>query len=156
FDPASTAPGSADPIPGDYPFTAQGSFRDMQLGDELLPLNGYVLDWKPATGEYRLWSFDPQLRNPLAYPAIQSGTWTDIGANHRLVTIGDYVLDGVPADRSYRLWRADPKDANVLTGPVRSGKLPRSFTAETTLMGFQPAVPVDATQASVPGTIDFM
>src|SRR5262249_4350565 len=122
FDPAPNAPGTADPIPGNYPFTAQGSFRDMQLGDELLPLNGYVLDWKPATGESGLWSFDPQLGNPLANPSVQNGTWPDIPASHRLVTVGDYVLDWVPADRSYRLWRADPKNANVLTGPVRTGK----------------------------------
>jgi phospholipase C len=156
FDPAPNAPGTVDPVAGSYPFTAQGSFRDMQLGDELIALNGYVLNRRPTKGEYRLWSFDPQNRNPLAYPAVQDGSWSDIGTNHRLVAIGDYVLDWVPADRSYRLWRFDPKDPNVLTGPVRSGKLPKSLTADSTLMGFQPPVPVDVKQASVPGTIDFM
>ena len=156
FDPSPQAPGTADPIPGNYSFTAQGSFRDMQEGDELLPLNNYVLDWKPATGEYRLWSFDPQLRNPLAYPPVQRGTWADIDTTHRLVPIGDYVLDWVPATRAYRLWRFDPKSANPLTGPVRSGRLPAGLTAASTLFGFQPNEPVDAARAATPGTIDFM
>jgi tetratricopeptide (TPR) repeat protein len=124
FDPAPTAPGTVDPVAGNSPFTDQGAFRDMQKGDELIPMNGYVLDRKRATGEFRLWSFDPQDKNPLAYPPIQRGTWSDIDEDHELVPIGDYVLDWAPTDRSYRLWRFDPKSANPLTGPVRSGTLP--------------------------------
>ena len=124
FDPAPTAPGTVDPVAGNYPFTDQGAFRDMQKGDELIPMNGYVLDRKRATGEFRLWSFDPQDKNPLAYPPIQRGTWSDIDEDHELVPIGDYVLDWAPTDRSYRLWRFDPKSANPLTGPVRSGTQP--------------------------------
>lgn len=156
FDPCPTAPGTADPVPGDYPFTAQGSFRDMQLGDELIPLNGYVLDRRRKTGEYRLWSFDPQARDPLAYPAIQRGKWEKLGASHELVAIGDYVLDWVPKDRSYRLWRFDPKSPEVLTGPVQHGKLPTGINAHSALMGFQPNRPASAAPAKVPGTVDFM
>jgi phospholipase C len=156
FDPAPTAPGTVDPVAGNYPFTDQGAFRDMQKGDELIPMNGYVLDRKRATGEFRLWSFDPQDKNPLAYPPIQRGTWSDIDEDHELVPIGDYVLDWAPTNRSYRLWRFDPKSANPLTGPVRSGTLPSGLTSISKLMGFQPNIPVDTAQASVPGTIDFM
>ena len=156
FDPCPLKPGTADPIPSPHPYTAQGSFRDIQKGDELLAFNGYVLDRKRATGGYRLWSFDPQAIVPLSYPAIQQGTWADIGSDHELVPVGDFVLDWVPADRSYRLWRFDPKHANPLTGPVRSGVLPQSFTSDSTLMGFQPKVQIDPDRATVPGTIDFM
>jgi phospholipase C len=156
FDPCPRKPGLADPIPSAYPYTAQGSFRDIQKGDELLALNGYVLDRKRATGSYRLWSVDPQAIVPLTYPAIQQGTWADIGPDHELVPVGDFVLDWVPANRSYRLWRFDPKQANPLTGPVRSGVLPESFAADASLMGFQPNAPVDQDRVAVPGTIDFM
>jgi phospholipase C len=158
FDPCVTAPGTVDPIPGPYSFTPQGAFRDMQLGDELISMNGYVLDRKPATGEYRLWSFDPQARNPLAHPAIQQGRWSTIDIGHQLVPIGDYVLDWVPADRSYRLWRFDPCSADPLTGPVRTGTLPGPITADSRLLGFEPNVVPDATvaTANVPGTIEFM
>ncbi len=158
FDPCVTAPGTADPIPGPYSFTPQGAFRDMQLGDELIPLNGYVLDRKPATGEYRLWSFDPQARIPLAHPAIQQGRWSTIDSGHRLVPIGEYVLDWVPADRSYRLWLFDPCSADPLTGPVRTGTLPGTITADSRLLGFEPNVAADSTSAtaSAPGTIEFM
>ena len=157
FDPAPSAPGTVDVLGGNYSFTPSGgSFRDMQKGDELIPLNGYALDRKRATGEYRLWSFDPQARNPLAHPAVQKGTWPDIGPDHMLVPIGNYILDWVPADGSYRLWLFDPKSANPLTGPTRSGTLPRILTANSTLTGFQPTIPVNETKANTPGTMDFM
>ena len=156
FDPCPTAPGTSDPMPGPYSFTPQGAFRDIQLGDELIPLNGYVLDRIRATGEYRLWSFDPQARIPLAHPAIQQGTWTTIGADHQLVPIGEYVLDWVPSDRSYRLWQFDPTRADPLTGPVRTGTLPSTITADSRLLGFEPTVSPDPARVNVPGTIEFM
>ena len=98
FDPCPTAPGSADPVPGDYSYTPQGSFRDIQLGHELIPLNGYVLDRERATGGYRLWSFDPQATNPITRPTIQEGTWTDIDKRHELVPVGSAVplRTGIP------------------------------------------------------------
>src|SRR5262245_45914058 len=156
FDPCPTAPGTADPLPGPYSFTPQGAFRDMQLGDELIPLNGYVLDRTRATSEYRLWSFDPQARIPLAHPAIQQGTWKTIGADHELVPIGEYVLDWVPSDRSYRLWLFDPTSADPLTGPVRTGTLPAAIDSDARLLGFQPTIAPDKARANTPGTIDFM
>ena len=156
FDPCPTAPGTADPIPGNFSYTPEGSFRSMQIGDELLPFNNYVLDRKRATGEYAVWSFDPQATIPLARPTVQQGTWTDIPANHELVPIGDHVLEWNPADRGYRLWRFDATSANPLTGPLRTGTLPDGIEPNGTLFGFQPPLLPDAKQAVTPGTIDFM
>jgi hypothetical protein len=156
FDPCPDAPGQADPIPGNHPYTPAGSFRDIQLGHELLPLDGYALDRTVATGEYRLWSFDPQATIPLVHPPVQQGIWAGIGAAHRLVPLGDHVLEWNPKDRSYRLWRFDPKSGDPLCGPERTGTMPAAFTSDTTLFGFQPNTPVNAERAADPGTIDFM
>ena len=152
FDPSPFA--SADPLP--QPYTPQGSFDEIQFGDELIPMGNYVLDRLPRTGEYRLWSFDPQAIMPLALPPVQRGRWPHIGEDHRLVAMGDHVLDWSPQDRSYRLWRFDPKSADPLVGPVRSGVLPDGFDAQTTLTGIQPLLPIDEARANVPGTVDFM
>lgn len=156
FDPAETAPGTADPLPGQYPVTTQGSFRDIQRGHELIPLNNYLLDREVATGRFRLWSFDPQLTNPASYPPIQQGFWPEITPDRKLVPVGNYVIDWAPADGSYRLWRFDPASPNALVGPVRTGALPAGLGAESTLTGFLPSIPVDKTRAAVPGTMDFM
>jgi phospholipase C len=154
FDPAPTTPGKADPLPARY--TPQGAFDTIEAGHELIPLGNYVLDRLPDTGEYWLWSFDPQAAIPLALPTIQQGRWPDIDASHKLVAIGDHVLDWIPANRAYRLWRFDPKQSNPLTGPVKKGTLPAAFDAQTTLTGIQPLLPVDSARAQKPGTIDFM
>jgi phospholipase C len=156
FDPAPTTPCSADPIPSPWPYTAQGAFRDIQLGHELIPFNGYVLDREVATGHYRVWSFDPQAIIPLAHPAVQEGTWSDIGADHQLVPIGDYVLDWQPSTRNYRLYAFDPTSANPLTGPLRKGTLPAGIVPTSMLSAFQPPISVDTSKAATPGTIDFM
>ena len=75
FDPAPNNPCSADPIPNPYPYTAQGAFRDIQTGHELLPFNNYVLDREVATGKYRVWSFDPQARSSkLGQPTLREGS----------------------------------------------------------------------------------
>ena len=156
FDPSPLQPGTADPIPSPHPYTGQGSFRDIQKGHELLAFNGYVLDRERATGNYRLWSFDPQAIVPLSYPAIQQGTWADIGVDHELVPVGNMVLDWVPGQPNYRLWGFDRTQANPLVGPLRTGALPESFTRDSVLMGFQPNVPVHPDPSAVPGTVDFM
>lgn len=156
FDPCPTAPGTADPIPGNYSYTPEGSFRDMQIGDQLLPFNNYVLSRTRATGAYRVWSFDPQATIPLAHPAVQHGTWKDMPASHELVSIGDFALQWNPRDRRYKLWRFDPTSANPLVGPVRTGTLPAGITPKSSLLGFQPPVPVNKARAAKPGTMDFM
>jgi phospholipase C len=154
FDPNPLAPGRSDPLPA--PYTPQGAFDSIEFGHELLPLGNYVLDRVPATGDYWLWSFDPQNAMPLARPALQQGRWIGLDAGHQLVPIGEHVLDWKPADRSYRLWRFDPHSADPLTGPVRSGVLPAALSADTALTGIQPPRPIDAARSQVPGTMDFM
>ena len=152
FDPNPTAPGQSDPLP--KPYSPQGAFDTIAAGHELIPLGNYVLDRIPETGEYWLWSFDPQNLCPLARPALLHGRWADIDAGHRLVALGEHVLDWVPADRSYRIWRFDP--AGPLQGPVRSGTLPEDFDADTVLTGIQALRPVDSIRQAQPGTLDFM
>lgn len=154
FDPNPKAPGTSDPLPA--PYTPQGAFETIQRGHALLPIEGFVLDWLPTTGEYWLWSFDAQSKMPLARPFIQSGRWETIDATHQLVVIGNYVLDWVPADRSYRLWTFDPKQPNPLYGPVRSGTLPEAFTKDTAVLGVQPRIPAPTQLDVRPGTMDFM
>lgn len=154
FDPKPHAPCQADPLP--KPYSPQGAFDSIADGHQLIPFGNYVLDWKAASCEYRVWSFDPGSEFPLGRPAIQKGRWQTIDANHSLVAIGDYLLDWVPADRSYRLWHFDPTLADPLVGPLRSGVLPDQFTPQTSLTGIQALRPIDATKKDVPGTIDFM
>ncbi|WP_341679289.1 alkaline phosphatase family protein [Niveibacterium sp. SC-1] len=154
FDPNPLAPGQSDPLP--VPYTPQGAFDSIAAGHELIPFDNYVLDRVPETGEYHVWSFDPENEFPLARPAIQHGRWQDIDEGHRLSAVGEFVLDWVPADRSYRLWRFDPHSADPLQGPLRSGTLPEGFDAQTTLTGIQALRPVDAERARQPGSLDFM
>jgi phospholipase C len=153
FDPSPLKSG-VDPLP--QPYTPQGSFDSIQADHDLIPLGNYVLDRLSGSGDYWLWSFDPQSDTALTQPAIQLGRWQDIDGSHQLVAVGDHVLDWVPADRSYRLWRFDPKCANPLTGPVRSGVLPDGFDAQTTLTVIQPLLPIDEARKDTPGTFDFM
>ncbi len=153
FDPAPPLP-SGDPLP--YAQLPQASFEALTPDDVLLALGNFVLDWRPTTNRYRVWSFDPQSKFPLARPTVQSGTWRDIDQSHRLVAIGDHVLDWIPGDGSYRLWAFDPKQGDPLVGPVRTGTLPSPLAAGTTsLTGIQPLIPVDPERAKSPATIDF-
>jgi phospholipase C len=154
FDPAPMSEVPADPLTG--PFQQSGSFDVIDATHQLIPLGNYMLDWVPKTGDYRVLSFDPQNAMPLALPAVQQGRWGGIGAHHQLVPMGELVLDWMPADRSYRLWRFDPKCADPLRGPLRSGTLPAGFDATTVLTGVLPRVPLPATKAPVPGTMEFM
>ena len=147
---------SRDPLPGHI--TPQGAWRDIQQGHELISIGGYVIDLEAATGDYSIWQFDAQDKNPLSYPAIQSGSWKSLGINkkHELVAIGNYVLDWVPSDGSYRLWGFDPVAENALKGPVKSGKLPKSFSKKTTVTALETLIPIDEEKAKIPGTMDFM
>ncbi|HRH95446.1 MAG TPA: alkaline phosphatase family protein [Prosthecobacter sp.] len=146
-------PGQADPLPY-YP--PQGAFSKIELGHELIYIGGYVLDWCPATRAYALWSFDPLSKLPLSQPTVQQGVWKNIDKSHQLLRLGDNILDWVPATGSYRLLAFDPKQKNPISKVLKTGRLPRAFNKRTTLLGVEPPVPVDATQANTPGTLDFM
>lgn len=154
-DPGLAGGPPADPLPAPL-YQPFGAFEEIELGHELIPLGNYVLDWVPATGQYRLLSFDPQSPIPLTSPAVQQGRWSDIDAGHCLVPMGELVLDWTPADRAYRLWRVDPKSANPLAGPLRSGVLPAGIDAASVLTGVLPRIPLPAQDTAAPGTMDFM
>ena len=59
------------------------------------------------------------------------------------------MLDWVPADGSYRLWGFDPTAENGLTGPVKSGKLPKSFSKKTTVTALETLIPIDEDKAEI-------
>ncbi len=149
-------PGSKDPLPA--PYTPQGAWLTIESGHELHYINGYVLDWKPATGDYAIWQFDAQAEDPLSYPAIHRGSWKKLGINsrHQLNVIGNYVLDWEPATNNYRLWAFDPNREHGLTGPVRQGTLPKQITKTTSFTAIETLIPKDAQMKGKPGTIDYM
>jgi phospholipase C len=155
FDPAPQNPAQADPLP--KPWTPQGAFVDIQLGHELTPIGNYMLDREPATGAWRLWSFDPQNPVPLVAPPLRSGVAEHLGPDHRLLVLGDRVLEWHVRDRSWRLWAFDATQADVLCGPLRSGTLPQDIDAGAAVTAFQPmrARPA-ASERTEPGTLGFM
>ncbi len=149
-------PGSKDPLPA--PYSAQGSWLTIQSGHELMHVNGYVLDWTPATSEYVIWQFDPAAEGSLSYPAISKGSWQKLGINsdHQLCAIGSYILDWEPASNNYRLWEFDYESEHALRGPVQQGTLPQQITGKTALTPIETIIPVNIELASTPGTMDFM
>jgi len=157
FDPCPTSPGTADPFPGMYTFTPpEASFRDIDAGHELIPFNNYVLDRHRPTSMYRLWSFDPQNREPLSFPAIQQATHPSIRPSQELAAVGDYLIEWSPRTLKFKTWRVNPKNTAILEGPIHEGTLPTGTKPGATLMGFQPSIPIDATKAKTPGTIDYI
>lgn len=148
-------PGSEDPLPA-QPYYPQGALETVQGGHELIPIRGYVIDWVPETGDYALWSFDPQKKMCLSRPVIQQGRWDSIKAPHQLVPIGEHILDWVSGDGSYRLWNFDPNSKDPLTGPHMSGRLPAPFARDTVFTGVETRLHPRRAHAHKPGTIDFM
>lgn len=151
FDPASK-----DPLPA--PYSPQGAWASIELGHKLMHVNGYVLDWIPATGEYVIWQFDPQAEGSLSYPPIQKGNWDQLGINsdHQLYVIGGYILDWEPANNHYRLWEFDYKSKNGLRDLVKQGTLPEQITSKTSLTAIETLIPVNGDNSAKPGTMDFM
>jgi phospholipase C len=149
-------PGSNDPLPA--PYSPQGAWPAIELGQELMYVNGYLLDWKPATGDFVIWQFDPQAEGSLSYPAINRGNWGKLGINsdHQLCVIGSYLLDWESFNNNYRLWEFDQSSENGLRGPVKQGTLPSQITNKTSLTAIETLVPVNIESSATPGTMDFM
>jgi len=149
-------PGSTDPLPA--PYSPQGAWASIELGHQLIHINGYVLDWNPSTGNYVIWQFDPQAEGSLGYPPINNGNWQKIGINseHQLCAIGNYILDWEPANNNYRLWEFNYENETVLSGPVKQGKLPDQITNKTFLTAIETIVPINIELTETPGTMDFM
>lgn len=100
------AAGNADPIPG-VPQT-DGPWPTIDGDHTLISLGGdRVLDWKPATGDYRVWRVDPLAvgaTDPFA-EVVDQGQWNSIRSDRRLIPVGnDRVLDWKPATGDYRVW----------------------------------------------------
>ncbi len=135
----------------------QEPWGDIQMGHTLIPVGATtMIDWEPATGNYRVFSFDPESRNPLSWPPLCQGAWYDIDEGHELIPVGDHIIDRVIEDGSYRVWRFDPTRRNPLVGPVATGVLPKELAPGTTLTGFQANRRPARVTAREPGTMDFM
>lgn len=149
-------PGSSDPLPA--PYSAQGAWLTIELGHELLYVNGYVLDWKPSTSDFVIWQFDPQAEGSLSYPPIKQGNWQNIGINkdHCLRVMGSYLIDWEPASNNYHVWEFDLDSETGLRGPVNKGKMPDQITASASLTFIETLIPVNNEFSQTPGTIDFM
>lgn len=147
-------PGSSDPLPA--PYSPQGAWLTMELGHELFYINGYVLDWKVATGDFTIWQFDPQVEGSLSFPPVKKGNWTGITSDHRLSVMGDYIFDWEPANNNFRLWEFDLKSETGLKGPLQQGTLPEQITTTTSLTFIETLIPVNIQFTNKPGTIDFM
>lgn len=147
--------GSSDPLPA--PVTPQGAWLRVEAGHQLMHINGYVLDWKAASGDYAVWQFDAQSADPLGYIAVRRGNWKKLGINSKrqLFVIGNYVLDWDGSSNNYRLWEFDLSNENILV-PVKQGTLPNTFSKTTILTPIETLIPMDAKLAGTPGTMDFM
>lgn len=154
FDPNPDAPGSSDPLP--EPLGPQDAFSLIGKGSTLLPMGNTVLEWVAASSTWRVWSFDPQQKHPLALPTLGAGTKPEIGPGHRLLALGGHLLDIDPASGAFRLWGYEPGAADPFTGPWMTGTLPEGFDAGARLTPVEMPVPVDPARAATPGTVDFM
>lgn len=155
FDPCPSEPGAVGNVLS-Y-FTPLAGFRDIEQGHDLIPFNNYVLDRDTASSRIRLFSFDPQNRDPLCFPPVADVRESAIPPSHRVASVGEYLLDWSPRSRKYRAWRVVPGDAAILQGPVAHGVLPEGFDARGKVTGFQPrATAPAATEKTKAGTIEFM
>ena len=97
-----------DPLPGGP--LAEGTWGSIRTGHQLVYLfEDRLLDWEPASGNFRIWQFDrnAQGRDPLPNEVAQ-GHWGSINGQHRLMYIdADQVLDWDPPSGGFRLWRYD-------------------------------------------------
>lgn len=153
FDAASDNPGgSQDPLVA--PMGDPGAFPDIGAGHTLLPVGNYVIDWVPASGDYRLYSFDPQLANPLGQPTICSGVVPADDGHDRLVVIAEHVLAWSSTTRAFTLYRFQPDQP--FTEVVQRGTLPGQFDATTVLSSVQTLVPASDADVDSPGTMSYM
>jgi phospholipase C len=132
------------------------AFPNIDAGHTLLPIGNYVIDWVPSEGTYTVYSFDPQLSNPLSVPTISSGDVPSDEGEVSLVVIREYILawDPKSKQRDYTLYAFDPK--NPFSTVVQKGKLPKEFNADTTLSSVQTKESIDEAKSDEPGTMDFM
>lgn len=108
---STSIPGATgDPLPA--PPLTEGDWQTVGAGHRLIFIGGdSVLDWVPASGDYRLWKVNrlaAGAADPLPAPVVCSGRWTTITTGHELVFLGgDRLLDWQPAERRFRVWLID-------------------------------------------------
>jgi len=94
------------------PPLARGNWTSIRTGKKLIYLGGdRVLDWEPATGDFRTWVLDRGAAsansNPLPSLEVQ-GNWESIREGQRIINLGgDRVLTWSPATGWYRIWCYD-------------------------------------------------
>lgn len=114
------AGGSVDPIS-----TAMGdmsAFPNISEDDRLIPLGNYVVAVNGSKGTWRVFSFDPQLPNPLSHKAVANGNLpADLG--RRIVSLGDQLLAWTPGEKGYTWFDASAEDpfANPTEGTFPDG-----------------------------------
>lgn len=105
-DPAAV--GAADPLPA--PALTQGRWESIRSGHRLIPVGeDRVLDWVPATGDFRVWRYDRSaIGDPFPGDPEVTGKWETIRLGHEIVYLdGDRILDWEPATKHFRMWRYD-------------------------------------------------
>jgi hypothetical protein len=75
-----------------------------------------MLDWEPATGNFRIWNYDSNATqsDPLPGPQVVGGNWQSIRTGHELAFLSAVggLLDWEPATGHYRILRYDKNVTN--------------------------------------------
>jgi len=156
FDPGPDATGPSDPLPN--AICQQDALTDIKAGSQLLPLNNYVIEWRPKDIRYRVWNFDPKNEHPLVETPAPASHVLEAAAEYKLCVVGGYIvgfLNSSP-NAAFSVWAFDPSAKDPLGQPIASGTLPDGFDVENDIVGFQPLSQIDVIKAIMPGTMDFM
>jgi hypothetical protein len=129
------AVGAVDPLSA--PPLNQGNWSSIRSDRRLVPVgNDRVIDWKPATGDYRVWRYDRSgTGDPFPGEPEVVGQWVTVRSSHDLLYVeGDRVLDWEPANGHFRLYRYDRNVTTLRRGTVRVHfrvlTPPRHFTVD--------------------------
>lgn len=112
--------GAADPLPA--PPLNQGRWSSIRSDRRLIPVgNDRVLDWKPSTGDYRVWRYDrTAVGDPFPGEPEVVGQWVTVRTGHDLLSVdGDRLLDWEPANGHFRLYRYDRNVTTLRRATVR-------------------------------------
>jgi hypothetical protein len=115
------AVGAADPLP--TPALIQGNWSTIRSDRRLIPVgNDRVIDWKPSTGDYRVWRYDRNAAgDPFPGEPEVVGQWITVRTSHDLLYVGgDRVLDWEPANGDFRLYRYDRNVTTLRRATVRA------------------------------------
>ena len=151
FDAYPESPGgSEDPI--DNQLFDSDSLPTISMDDELIPITNYVLVVNRKFGHWRVFSFDPQLSNPLSYPRVSEGPLPpDLPKN--LIAMDGNLLAITPGAAQYTVYQFT-SDAPFAS--FESYDMPTGFPADaTTLAGVHTLTPI-GDEADNPGHLDYM